>query len=73
MSELDLAIARLKRAIKKETDTDTRKIFDILLKAINEIAREIDTIKHKISKLEELEDSIDDLDHRVTTLEIQQP
>jgi len=68
MSELDLAIARLKRAIKKETDTTTKEIFKRLLNVINEIAREIDTIKHKMSKLEELKDSIEDLDLRVTTI-----
>ncbi len=68
MSELDLAIARLKRAIKKETDTNTKEIFKRLLNVINEIAREIDTIKHKMSKLEEPKDSMEDLDHRVTTI-----
>jgi hypothetical protein len=68
MSELDLAIARLKRTIKKETDTNTKEIFKRLLNVINEIAREIDTIKHKMSKLEEPKDSMEDLDHRVTTI-----
>ena len=68
MSELDLAIARLKRAIKKETDTNTKETFKRLLNVINEIAREIDTIKHKMSKLEEQKDSIEDLDRRVTTI-----
>ncbi|MCW4051615.1 MAG: hypothetical protein NWE78_00210 [Candidatus Bathyarchaeota archaeon] len=68
MSELDLAIARLKRAIKKETDNNTKEIFKRLLNVINEIVREIDTIKHKMSKLEEPKVSMEDLDHRVTTI-----
>ena len=47
---MSLSIDELERAIKKEKDT--RKIFDILLKLINEIIQSIEDLESKVDDLE---------------------